>query len=159
MILGAPGTVWGVWCLAQQLWNGFDVFFMLMGLLCLFALFGPIVLYCLETVCITSHEVVLKLGPVVLRRIPVREIRTVINVAIYIGRGGSCCEIITFLSLKEADEMIRMPSEHPREALHKYFEAKMKYIFLPLREGIWLYDSDSQVAGLLPNAESYCINK
>lgn len=157
MILGAPGTIFGIWCLIHQVWNGFSAVSTLMGLLCLLA-FGPIVLYCLETVSITAQEVTLKLGSVVLRRLPVSEIRTITSAAIYIGRGGSCCEHLIFLSLRRLNEMIFTPSEHPRESLHAYFASKMKFVFLDPREGLWLYYTDDRIAKLLPDAENFILN-
>lgn len=156
MIFGAPGTIVGIWFLVHQIWNGFHAMSTLIGLLLLFVA-GPIVLYCLETVSITEQEVMLKLGPIVLRRMPVSEVRTITSAAINIGRGGSCCENLIFLSPKRLDEMIFTPSEHPREALHTYYGSKMTVHFLHPREGIWLQYTGDEIAKLFPNAENFIL--
>lgn len=157
MIFGAPGTIFGIWFLVHQLWNGFNIMSTLMGLLLLFVA-GPIVLYCLETVVITEQEVTLKLGPIVLRRMPVSEVRTVTSAAINIGRGGSCYEKMIILSPKRLDEMIFAPSEHPRESLQAYYESKMLTHFMHPREGIWLYHGDNRIAELFVDVDNYAMH-
>ena len=154
MILGVPGTIVGIWFMVHQLWNGFNALSTLMGLFWLIVA-GSIVLYCLETVSITEQEVMLKLGPIVLLRMPVSEVRTITSAAINIGRGGSCYENLIFLSPKRLDEMIFTPSEHPRESLYAYYESKMTTHFLHPREGIWLQYTGDEIAKLFPNAENF----
>lgn len=156
MILGVPGTVYGLWCFLSQFWYGFHAIVTLQGLLFLWG-FGPCVWYGLETVHITAQTVILKLGPFVLRSIPVGEIRTVTSAAIAFSKGGGFCENLVFLSPRRMDEMIFVPSERPRAALHKYFETQMKHIYMHPREGIWLQYTGDEIAKLFPNAENFIL--
>ena len=158
MILGLPGTAYGLWCLLPQFWHGFHAIATLMGLLCLLA-FGPCVWYGMETVHITDQTVTLKLGPFVLRRMAAGEIRTITSASISLTKGDSFRENLIFLSPRRLDEMIDVPSESPRAALHKYFESRMKHIYLHLGEGIWLQDPGREVESLFPYAESFILKK
>lgn len=154
MFYGGFGSIWGIWCLVHQIWNGFHAVSTLVGLVCLLG-FGPIVLCCLETVSISAQEVTLKLGPIALRRIPVSQIRTVTSAAIGMAKGRGGCENLVILSPKRLDEMIFTPTEHPRELLHTYYESKMKWYFLPPSEGIWLYHGDNRIAERFSDADNY----
>ena len=156
MFYGVFGSIWGIWCLVHQIWNGFNLISTLMGLVCLLG-FGPIVLCCLETVSIGEKEVALKLGSVVLRRIPVSPIRTVTSVSIGMAKGRGGRENVVILSTKRLDEMIFTPSEHPRESLLTYYESKMRWYYLPGEEGIWLQYTGDEIAKLFPNAEKYIL--
>lgn len=156
MFFGVPGTIVGIWFLIHQFWNGFTILSTLVGLFWLIVA-GSIVLYSLETVSITEQEVILKFGPIVLRRMPISEVRTVTSAAINIGRGGSCYENLVFLSSKRLNEMIFTPSEHPRESLHTYYESKIWTHFLHPREGIWLQYTGDEIAKLFPDAENFML--
>lgn len=156
MILGLPATAYGLWCLLPQFWHGFHAIATLMGLLCLLA-FGHCVWYGLETVHITDQTVTLQLGPFVLRRIPVGEIRTITSASISLTKGDAFRENLIFLSPRRLDEMIHVPSERPRAALHKYFESRMKYIYLHPAEGIWLQYTGDEIAKLFPDAENFML--
>lgn len=156
MILGIPGTAYGLWCLLPQFWYGFSAIATLAGLLFLWAC-GPCVWYGLETVHIMAQEVTLKLGPIVLRRLPTSEIRVITSAAIGLVKGGGFCETLIFLSPRRLEEMIFVPSENPRGALHKYFDSKMKHIYMHPREGIWLQYPGDEIADLFPNAENFIL--
>lgn len=156
MILGLPATAYGLWCLLPQFWHGFHAIATLMGLLCLLA-FGPCVWYGLETVHITDQTVTLQLGPFVLRRMEAGEIRTITSASISLTKGDSFRENLIFLSPRRLDEMIAVPSESPRAALHKYFESRMKHIYLHPGEGIWLQDPGREIETLFPYAESFIL--
>lgn len=156
MLLGIPGTAYGLWCLLPQFWHGFHAIATLMGLLCLLA-FGPCVWYGLQTVHITAQAVTLKLGPVVLRQMPVSHIHTVTSVSVGLVKGNSFYEQLIILSPRRLEEMIFVPSENPRGALHQYFDGKMKHIHLPASEGIWLQYTDDEIANRFPCAENFIL--
>lgn len=157
MCLGAPGTIAGVWLLVHQFWNGSSAVSTLIGLI-LMGSFGTIVLFCLEAVVFTEQVVMLKLGPVTLRRIPKDEIRTITSGIVSIGKGNSCCESLIFLSPKTAEEITQTVGKPRREMLCAYFESKMILHFLQPQEGLWLSNSDSraeQIAKMIPKSENY----
>lgn len=156
MFYGGFGSIWGLWCLIHQIWNGFNLISTLVGFVCLLG-FGPIVLCCLETVSIGEREVTLKLGSIVLRRMPVGEVRTVTSASIGMAKGRGGRENVVILSPKPLDEMIFTPSEHPRESLLAYYESKMKWYYLPVSDGIWFQYTGDEIAKLFPNAENFIL--
>ena len=160
MFLGAPGIIACFGLLVFMLWNGYSAGPLLCGLV-LVASFGTIPLYCLERVVITEQSILLKIGPTVLRRIPIDQIRTITSTSISIGKSNSCCESLIFLSPKRADELTHGVGKPSRESICAYFESKMILHFLQPQEGLWLSYSDSraeQIAKMIPNADNYLMN-
>ena len=81
--------------------------FLLFIMLFLLALGSPFAVRCLQKVVITNDEVQVKLGWIVLQRIPVSEIRTIVYLTCSIGRGESLKEHLIVLSRKSAEHIQR----------------------------------------------------
>ena len=156
MLLSVPLTVYGLYCLLGQFWYGFHPVATLMGLFCMYA-FAPCVWYGLQTIHITPQTVMLKLGPIVLRQISVSDIRTITSVSVSLVKGNIFNEIFIILSPQPLGEIIDLSSKNPRGALHKYFDSKMKHIYMHPREGIWLQDTDDEIEKSFPNAENFIL--
>lgn len=153
MLLSVPLAAYGLYCLLGQFWHGFHPAVTVQGLICLCG-FAPCLWYGLQTIHITDRAVTLKLGPLVLRQLPLGDIRTLTSVSV--GLNGFN-EIWVILSPRPLEEMVALPSEDPRGDLHKYFDTKRKLLYLPPSEGIWLQDPGRELEKLFPNAENFVL--
>ena len=146
LILYAPAVAFGTWCLLQQIWNGFLLGTTIAGLI--FVGIGlTVCLCCLETVHIGETEVQLKLGPIILRRIPTATVQSLVRTYVYIGRGESLGESLIILSLYSEEEL------HKRDkGLHAnaddFYNTHLFCGIMPRSEGLWLYYSKERMEQL-----------
>lgn len=156
LILHGPVTAFGSWCLLQQIWNGFSLGTTIVGLI--FIGIGlTVCLCCLETVHIGEREIQLKLGAIILRRIPATTIQTLVRTYVAVGKGGSCGESLIILSLRSVKEL-RKRGENTLAGLDLYYNTHFFCGFMPQSEGLWLsYSSErmEQLKAALPNATEF----
>ena len=143
MLLAAPEGLFGIWCFLHQIWNGFSPLSCIFGGL-LILISAPVWVSCLCVVTIGKTEVKCCLGPVTLRRMAVREVKTLSGAVVSIGRGRTCVESLIILSPKSPGKS------------SGYYNQKIILGYLPAGEGIWLYHTSERMerlAKLLPRAE------
>ena len=107
---------------------------------------------CLETVYVTAEEIQLRLGPVVLRRIPTATVQSLVRTYVYIGSGESLGESLIVLSPYSEEEL------HKRDkGLHAnvddFYNTHLFCGIMPRAEGLWLYYSKErmeQLQAILP---------
>ena len=146
LILHAPAVAFGTWCLLQQIWNGFLLGTTIAGLI--FVGIGlTVCLCCLETVHMGEREVQLKLGPIILRRIPVVMIQTMVRTYVTVGKGGSLGESLIILSLRSVKEL-RKRGGNTLVGLDSYYDTHFFCGFMPRSEGLWLYYSKERMEQL-----------
>ena len=156
MILYGPITAFGVWCLLQQIWNGFSEGSTIAGVISA-GLGLTVCLCCLETVQIDENEIQLRLGQIILRRIPTESIRTLVRTYVSVGKGGSCAESIIILSPHSQKELRKRSNENP----DRYYNTRVISGIMSRSEGLWLQYSEERMKQLhasLPNATEYLRN-
>lgn len=154
MVYCGPAAAMGLWFLIHQIWNGFIALSTICGL----ALLGtglPACVACLQTVEIGTKEIRVKLGSMVVRRIPKEKIKTLAGTTVSLGRGGSCTESLIILSPKPVKSLTGSCRQSSKEVLGRYFADHFIFTALPREEGLWLYYSSqraTQIAEELPKA-------
>ena len=153
VVLHGSFAAFGIWCLIRQIWNGFSSGSTIIGAVA-FAIGFAVCLCCLETICIDERQIQLKLGPIVLRRIPISAIRTLVRTYVTVGKGGSCGESIIILSPHSQKELRKLTNKKP----DAYYGTRLILGILPGSDGLWLCYSKErmdQLLALLPNATEY----
>ena len=139
LTLHGPATALGAWILLAQVWRGFFIGNTLLGI-GVFVLGMLVCICCLETVHVTAEEIQLRLGPIILRRIPITTVRTLVRVYVSVGRGESCGESLIILSPKSEEEL-RELSNREQVDLDTFYAAHCFCGIMPRSEGLWLFYS------------------
>ena len=156
LTLHGPAMALGAWILLAQAWRGFFIGNTLLGIG--IVVLGMLVcICCLETVHVTAEEIQLRLGPVVLRRIPTATVQSLVRTYVHIGSGESLGESLIILSPYSEEEL------HKRDkGLHANVDDSYNtHLFcgiMPRAEGLWLYYSKErieQLQAILPGATEF----
>lgn len=146
LTLHGPATALGAWILLAQAWRGFFIGNTLLGI-GVFVLGMLVCICCLETVHVTAEEIQLRLGPIVLRRIPTATVQSLVRTHVYIGTGESLGESLIILSLYSEEEL------HKRDkGLHAnaddFYNTHLFCGIMPRAEGLWLSYSKERMEQL-----------